>query len=122
MGYTIYDNGNIECFQGDTIKLPLTGIDTSHDYAVYLQIRDENRNPIGTQVQTATGGLPDVLITISDETTDLLTVPQDEDTKTYYYGVKLVYNGEENTLFLGEGATFDTMYEIIVHPKKADGE
>lgn len=123
MAYIIDENGNITCYQGDTIKLPITGIDTAYNYTLCLQIRDENHKVMGQEQAVLTNRLPDIIFIIPAALTDTLTVPNGQETETYYYGVKLVKNtGEEDTLFLGSNTDFDTENTITVYPKKVDGQ
>ena len=121
MAYTIDVNGNITCFQGDTLKLPISGLDTSGNYTLFFQIRNSQGKPMGTQQSIETNHLADVLFIIPASVTDTLTVPNGQETETYYYGIKAVLDTNEDTLFLGDGATFDTENTITVYPKKVEG-
>lgn len=121
MAYTIDTNGNITCYQGDTIYLPISGLDTSQNYTLYFQVRNANGKPMGQQQSIQTNNLSDVLFVIPATVTDTLTVPNGQETETYYYGVKAVLDTVEDTLFLGEDATFDTENTITVYPKKVEG-
>lgn len=121
MAYTIDSNGNITCYQGDTVKLNLSGLDTSNVYTLYLEIRNANRKTMGTQQSMSSNGASDVTFVIPATLTDTLTVPSGQETETYYYGVKAVLAGEEDTFLLGNDATFDTENTITVYPKKVEG-
>jgi len=121
MAYTIDENGNITCFQGDTIKLPISGLDTSQNYTLYFQVRNSQRKPMGIQQSIQTNNLADVIFVVPATVTDTLTVPAGQDTETYYYGVKAVLDTNEDTLFLGQDADFETENTITVYPKKVEG-
>ena len=121
MAYTIDENGNITCYQGDTVILPISGLDTSKNYTLYFQVRNSLGKPMGLQQSISTNFQPNVLFSVPATVTDTLSVPQGAETETYYYGIKAVSNGNEDTLFLGADATFDTENTITVYPKKVEG-
>ena len=125
MAYTIDVNGNITCFQGDTVRLTISGLDTSHNYDLYLEIRNSSHVPMGEQQHITSDNLSDVVFTIPATVTDTLLVPSGQDTETYYYGIKAVLNDEtgtsEDTLFLGTDSDFETENTITVYPKKVEG-
>lgn len=121
MAYIIDGNGNITCYQGDTIVLPISGLDTSKNYTLYFQVRNSQRKIMGVQQSMNTNNLSDVLFVVPATVTDTLTVPAGEETETYYYGIKAVFGSVEDTLFLGEGADFATENTITVYPKKVEG-
>ena len=125
MAYTVDVNGNITCFQGDTVRLTISGLDTSHNYELYLEIRNSSHVPMGEQQHISTNNLSDVVFTIPATVTDTLNVPVGQETETYYYGIKAVLNDSgnitEDTLFLGTGSDFETENTITVYPKKVEG-
>ena len=122
MAFSIDDNGNIELIQGDSGQLTITGLDTDKNYTVYFAIQDENRNTIGSEIFVSTAKSDTVTFEITPEITDLLTVDADEDSATYYYGIKVCYEdtGLEDTLLIGSSEIGDKN-EIIVYPKKVEG-
>lgn len=121
MAYTIDSDGNITCIQGDTLKIPISGLDTSENYTLYFQVRNSQRKIMGVQQSMNTNNFSDVVFEIPASVTDTLTVPLGEDTETYYYGIKAVLGQVEDTLFLGENAGFTTENTITVYPKKVEG-
>lgn len=123
MAFTVDDNGNITLIQGDSGEYTVTGIEvmTEANYATYFAIQDENRKPVGNEVQSlVSNGMSTFNITAS--LTDNLTVPNDQETATYYFGIKLVntVTGEEDTLMIA-GGTFGTLNTITVYPRKVKG-
>lgn len=122
MAFSIDSNGNIELVQGDSGSLEITGLETDRNYTVYFAIQDEDRNAIGSEIVVTTNKSDSVVFEITSDLTDLLTVKSDEDTATYYYGIKLCYEdtGLEDTLLIG-GSEIGDKNEITVYPKKVEG-
>ena len=122
MAFIIDSNGNIELVQGDSGTLEITGLETDKNYTVYFAIQDEDRNAIGSEIVVTTNKSDSVAFEITADLTDLLSVKSDEDTATYYYGIKLCYEdtGLEDTLLIGDSEIGDKN-EITVYPKKVEG-
>lgn len=123
MAFTVDDNGNITLIQGDSGEYTITGIEVEDesDYATYFAIQDENRKPVGDEVQSIiSGGMSS--FAISSLLTDKLTVPTNDDSATYYFGIKLVNTetDEEDTLMIA-GGTYGTLNTITVYPRKVVG-
>lgn len=122
MAFTIDDYGNITLVQGDSGELTVSGLPTDRNYSVWFAIQDENRNPIGGEINIDTNNSESISLYITGGLTDLLTVPRDEETATYYYGIKLCSADDslEDTLLLGNGSMGDKT-TITVYPKKVEG-
>lgn len=122
MAFTIDNNGNITCVQGDSGTLSVSGIPTDKNYTVYFAIQDENRNSIGTELYVNTNRNSTVMFIITGVLTDLLKVKKGEETATYYYGIKLcdTEDNTEDTLLLGNSSIGDRT-SITVYPKKVEG-
>lgn len=123
MAYKVDDNGNITLYQGDSGEYTVTGIEvmTETDWHTYFAIQDENRKPVGNEIQSlVSNGISTFNITAS--LTDNLAVPNDQETATYYFGVKLVntVTGQEDTLILANGE-FGSLNTITVYPRKVKG-
>ena len=102
MAFTIDKDGNITLIQGDSGELVINGLPTDKNYSVYFAIQDENRNPIGSEIELDTNNSSSVIFTITGSLTNLLTVKKDDETATYYYGIKLCnkYDFMEDTLLI----------------------
>lgn len=121
MAFRIDENGNITIVQGDTGRLVVNGLMTDQNYTVYFAIQDENRRPIGNEVSVASNMQPTVVFELVSQLTDLLEVAEDEETHTYYYGVKTcTADGFEDTLSIG-GSDMGDKNTITVYPKKVEG-
>ena len=121
MAFRIDENGNIVMIQGDTGQLVVNGLNTDQNYTVYFAIQDENRRPIGNEINVESNMQPTVVFVLSSSLTDLLEVAGDEETHTYYYGVKTcTVEGFEDTLFIG-GSDMGDKNTITVYPKKVEG-
>lgn len=122
MAFTIDDNGNITCVQGDSGSLSVSGIPTDRNYTIFFAMQDENRNPIGTELSIETNKMATVMFFITGALTDLLKVKKGEETATYYYGIKLcnTEDNTEDTLLLGNGS-IGSRTAITVYPKKVEG-
>ena len=121
MAYIIDENGNITMYQGDTVILPIEGLEEGKNFTIYVALYDENRKPVGQEQSSATLGETSINITLPASLTDLCTVPKGEDYATYYYGIKTVLDGSEDTMFIGENADFGTLNTIAVYPRKVVG-
>ena len=121
MAFRIDENGNITMVQGDTGRLVVNGLNTDQNYTVYFAIQDENRRPVGNEVNVQSNMQPTVVFVLSSSLTDLLEVAEDEETHTYYYGVKTcTLEGFEDTLSIG-GSDMGDKNTITVYPKKVEG-
>lgn len=121
MAFRIDENGNITMVQGDTGRLVVNGLNTDQNYTVYFAIQDENRRPVGNEVNAESNMQPTVVFELASQLTDLLEVAEDEETHTYYYGVKTcTAGGFEDTLSIGDSDMGDKN-TITVYPKKVEG-
>jgi hypothetical protein len=121
MAFRIDENGNITMVQGDTGRLVVNGLNTDQNYTVYFAIQDENRQPVGNEVNVESNMQPTVVFELASQLTDLLKVAEDEETHTYYYGVKTcTAEGFEDTLSIG-GSDMGDKNTITVYPKKVEG-
>ena len=121
MAFRIDENGNITMVQGDTGRLVVNGLNTDKNYTVYFAIQDENRRPVGNEVNVESNMQPTVVFELASQLTDLLKVAEDEETHTYYYGVKTcTAEGFEDTLSIG-GSDMGDKNTITVYPKKVEG-
>lgn len=121
MAFNIDENGNITLVQGDSGQLVVNGLPTDKEYIVYFAIQDENRKPIGEEIQVSANKASTVVFVLLGSLTDLLTVKKGEDIAIYYYGVKIcTTDGTEDTLLLGNSQMGDKN-TITVYPKKVEG-
>ena len=121
MAFVIDNDGNITMIQGDTGRLVVNGLNTDQNYTVYFAIQDENRRPVGNEVNVESNMQPTVVFELASQLTDLLKVAEDEETHTYYYGVKIcTVEGFEDTLSIG-GSDMGNKNTITVYPKKVEG-
>ena len=121
MAFRIDENGNFTMVQGDTGRLVVNGLNTDQNYTVYFAIQDENRRPVGNEVNVQSNMQPTVVFELASQLTDLLKVAEDEETHTYYYGVKTcTAEGFEDTLSIG-GSDMGDKNTITVYPKKVEG-
>lgn len=122
MAFTIDKDGNITLIQGDSGELVINGLPTDKNYSVYFAIQDENRNPIGSEIELDTNNSSSVIFTITGSLTNLLTVKKDDETATYYYGIKLCNKDDfmEDTLLIGN-TQVGSLNTITVYPKKVEG-
>lgn len=121
MAFRIDKNGNITMVQGDTGRLVVNGLNTDQNYTVYFAIQDENRRPVGNEVNVESNMQPTAVFELASQLTDLLKVAEDEETHTYYYGVKTcAADGFEDTLLIG-GSDMGDKNTITVYPKKVEG-
>ncbi len=118
----IDDEGTIFLYQGDSGELVLNGLNKDLNCTVYFAVQDENRNPVGSELQVSSGSSEDVMFVLTPEFTDLLTVPKNKPYKVYYYGLKVCMNNSstEDTLFISNG-TYGTLNKIVVYPRKVKG-
>lgn len=119
--FIVDKNGDITLRQGDSGRLNIVGLPTDQNYTVFFAIQDENRKPFGSEISVNTNKSDKVTIVITAELTDLLVVPKTENSKEYYYGIKLCTEaGDEDTSIIGSSDI--TAYNTItVLPKKVEG-
>lgn len=121
MAFEIDNNGNITLIQGDSGQLVINGLNTDKNYSVYFAIQDENRKPIGNEIMIDSNKQSSVAFVLTPDLTDLLKVNQNDETATYYYGVKVCDNtGFEDTMLIGDSQIGD-INTITVYPKKVEG-
>lgn len=121
MAFNIDENGNITLVQGDSGQLVVNGLPTDKDYTVYFAIQDENRKPIGEEIQVNSNKASTVVFVLLGSLTDLLTVKKGEDTAIYYYGLKICdSSGLEDTMLIGN-SIIGEKNTITVYPKKVEG-
>ena len=118
----IDNEGTIFLYQGDSGELVVNGLNENLNCTVYFAVQDENRNPIGEELQVSSNNSGGAVFILTPEFTDLLTVPKGKPYKVYYYGLKICMDNSstEDTLFISNG-TYGTLNRIIVYPRKVKG-
>ncbi len=121
MAFRVDENGNITLVQGDTGRLVINSLNTDKNYTVYFAIQDEKRKPIGNEISVETNYQQSIVFVLSSSLTDLLKVGQNDETATYFYGIKVCSpDGFEDTLPIG-GNDMGDKNTITVYPKKVEG-
>ena len=122
MAYIVETSGNITLVQGDSIELVINGIPTDQNYKVYFAAQDEERVPVGNEIEVDSLNQPSVTIKLLGNYTNQFAVPEDKKSQKYYYGVKLcsVQDQTEDTLLLGE-SVIGGLNTITVYPRKVEG-
>jgi len=122
VAFYVNENGDITLVQGDSGNLVIEGISTDANYVIYFAIQDSKRKPIGNELSVNSNMQNTVVITITADYTDMLTVEKNKPFETYYYGLKVcTQNGDlEDTLVIGNGDIGD-LNTITVYPKKVEG-
>ncbi len=122
MAFTVDNIGNITLVQGDSGELTVSNIPTDRNYTLYFAIQNENRQPVGQEIAVESNHSDSVSFFVSGDLTDLLNVPIDEETTTYYYGIKLCYANDllQDTLLLGN-SNMGSKNTITVYPRKVKG-
>lgn len=122
MGYEIDDKGNIKLRQGDSMELVIDGIPTDQNYKVFFAAQNEERVPIGNELEFYSLGQSFVVIKLLGNYTNQFTVDEDKKTQKYYYGVKICseIDETEQTLALGD-SSMDNLNTITVYPRKVEG-
>lgn len=122
MGVIVDDYGNIELYQGDSGMFVIEDLPTDKAYTVYFGIYNANREVIGSEINVNANYSPSVVISLPTSLTDLLTVPKNDDSAEYYYGIKLCLSdtGEEDTLTIDNNDIGD-LNRVTVYPKKIEG-
>lgn len=114
--------GHITLVQGDSDNICITGLPTDKNYSVYFSFYNESRKIIGEEMKIESNGSSIAQIHIKSSLTDLLTVPKDEETAEYYYGIKLCHaeSGYEDTLIIGD-KEIGELNIVTVYPKQTEG-
>lgn len=120
------ENGNILIRQGDTGEIIFgdnnSGFNPDYNFIVYFSVRDENGNLMFPEIMTTTNNSMTATITLDADTTDLLTVPEGEETAIYYWGLKAVKSGsdEEHTIYpkLGQKCLMIVYRKYVEGPKQ----
>jgi hypothetical protein len=117
--------GEITLVQGDSGELVVEGLNTDKNYTIYFAFYNSKRKRLGSEVSVESNMSPNVTLVIPASLTDLLTVPQGEESAEYYYGIKACYDyGDgykyEDTLVVGNNDIGD-LNLITVYPKKVEG-
>ena len=122
MAYIVETSGNITLYQGDSIELVINGIPTDQNYKLYFAAQNEERVPVGSEIEVDTLGQESATIKLTGNYTNLFTVEEDKKSQKYYYGVKLcsVTDDTEDTLLLGE-SIIGGLNTITVYPRKVEG-
>ena len=122
MAFVVDEQGNITLIQGDSGQLTVSGIPTDKNYNVYLAIQDKSRNTIGTELVVSSGNASAVIFGFTPDLTNLLTVNNNEESRDYYYGIKVCDTSTnfEDTLLIGDSDIGD-VNTITVYPKKVEG-
>ena len=122
MGYEIDDKGNIKLRQGDSMELVIDGIPTDQNYKVFFATQNEERVPIGNELEFDSLGQSFVVIKLLGNYTNQFTVDEDKKTQKYYYGVKICseIDQTEQTLALCD-SSMDNLNTITVYPRKVEG-
>lgn len=122
MAFIVNENGDIELTQGDSGTFVVSGLPTDQNYTVYFAFQNENRKPVGGEINVAANKNSTVSFVVSASLTNLLTVKSDEDNATYYHGVKVVgEDGSESTLVFGD-KDISELNITTVYPKQVEGE
>ena len=122
MCYTVQENGDITVTQGDSFELVLNGIPTTQNYKIYFAIQDAERNPIGQEIMVESNQESSVVIKVTGNYSNQLTVGDDVKSTNYYYGVKMCSETDntEDTLLLGNKQMGEQNI-IKVFPRKVEG-
>jgi len=121
MTLNIDENGTIFIHQGDSGEVVISGLDTTKNYSVYFAVKNNKRETVGDELCVSSNYQPSVTFFLSADFTDLFTVPPEEDSAIYYYGIKLCEGDSvEDTLFIANSG-YGQMNYIIVFPKIVEG-
>ena len=122
MAYIVETSGNITLYQGDSIELVINGIPEDQNYKVYFAAQNEERVPVGNEIEVDSLNQASVTIKLLGNYTNQFTVPEDKKSQKYYYGVKLCSEQDqtEDTLLLGE-SVIGGQNTITVYPRKVEG-
>lgn len=122
MAYIVETSGNITLYQGDSIELVINGVPTDQNYKLFFAAQNEEREPVGSEIEVNSNYQESVTIKLTGNYTNLFTVEDDKKSQKYYYGVKLcsVEDDTEDTLLLGE-SVIGGLNTITVYPRKVEG-
>ena len=122
MAYDIQTNGDMIIVQGDSVEVVINGLPTDQNYQVYFAAQDQDRTPVGNEIMVESNGASSVVIKLLGNYTNLFTVPEENKSQKYYYGIKLcsVNDQTEDTLLLG-GQPIGGLSVITVYPRKVEG-
>lgn len=117
------ESGSGYLTQGDSGEVVFSGLPVDKNYQVYFAVHDSKRNLIGAELTVNSNKSDTVKFTLIGEFTDLLKVPLNKESETYYYGIKLCHNDDksEDTLIVGSKSDIETQNELVVYPKKVEG-
>jgi hypothetical protein len=119
--WIVYDNGNVLCRQGDSGPYHVGDLPTDKNYRIFFGLQTKKRKIIGQQ-ELETLGCDFVIFQVSSSLTDLLTVPQNQESEEYYIWVKLCDNeGYEDTLIIGGDKNPEDYTIMTVLPKGIEG-
>lgn len=123
MAFKIDKDGNISVIQGDSGLITIRGLNPNKNFTVYFAIQDKNRKPVGTELSVSSNNSSSVVIKLTADYTDLLTVRKDEPFAIYYYGIKICDEStqREDTLIIASG-DMGSLNTITVYPKKVEGD
>jgi hypothetical protein len=120
------DTGEITTFIGDSGKFYLSGLPLSSSGStnVYFSVYNDKDDILNEQEYTATVS-GTLTMFIPAEFTDVLTIPKNEDSAEYYYGIKVAYydvdgNRIESTCTIGTHKE-DEPTLFTVYPKRTEG-
>ena len=116
--------GDLELIQGDSGDIVISGLPTDKNYTIFFAFIKENKQLFGDEISLDCNKQDVVNIHIPASFTDNLTVDtENEDTGTYYYGLKLCTSDgiDEQTLLIGENATPLDFNKVTVYPKRVEG-
>lgn len=122
MAFKIDKDGNISMIQGDSGIITIRGLNPNKTFTVYFAIQNKNRKPIGNELSVSSNYNSSVVLHLTAEYTDLLTVKKDEPCAIYYYGLKICDENtqREDTLIVGSNE-IGGLNTITVYPKKVEG-
>ena len=122
MAYIVEPSGNITLVQGDSIEIVVNGLPTDQNYKVFFAAQNEDREPVGSEIEVDTLGQYSTTIKLTGNYTNLFTVDAEKKSQKYYYGVKLcsVQDNTEDTLLLGD-SVLGGINTITVYPRKVEG-
>ena len=127
--YRINDT-DLKLYCGDTGNLRITGIPTTKNYKMYLEIISARTQQSVFEICVDSNYQDNVLFVIDAEHSDLLTVPNINTPETYYWSVKICDPeiGSEDTIIPKTTidpetgmATFSKPYKLIVLYKMVEG-
>jgi len=122
MAFKIDKDGNISMIQGDSGLITIRGLNPNKNFTVYFAIQDKNRKPVGNELSVNSNNSSYVVLQLTADYTDLLTVKKDEPCAIYYYGLKICdeTTHREDTLIVASGE-IGSLNTITVYPKKVEG-